>query len=152
MDKQTVDKHFYYEDGKLFRRATCKEAGYTNDEGYRHVSLEGKQYKTHRLIFLMHNGYMPKIVDHINGINDDNYPTNLRECSHTQNQYNSKTPKTNTSGGKGVCWDKQRTKWKASLRINGKVTHLGYFTDLQLAALTVQRARALHHKDFANHG
>lgn len=37
--------------------------------------------------------------------------------------------KNNTSGYKGVTWDKSRQKWQAQMNINNKHIFLGYFKD-----------------------
>lgn len=34
---------------------------------------------------------------------------------------------TNTSGFRGVCWNKARSKWVTQIKVNNKKVHLGYF-------------------------
>ncbi len=46
---------------------------------------------------------------------------------------NSKKPKTNTSGVKGVSWHKIIKKWRAHIQVNGKELHLGYYDELEKA-------------------
>lgn len=61
------------------------------------------------------------LVDHRdgNGLNCQRY--NMRFSNQSQNQQNRGVPKNNTSGYKGVCWDKRKRKWlsqiKAGIRI-----------------------------------
>lgn len=45
-----------------------------------------------------------------------------------------KTPKTNTSGIKGVTWDASRGKWKAQIRFKGKHYNLGRYSDIKDAS------------------
>lgn len=67
-------------------------------------------------------------VDHLNCNGLDNRRANLRVCSQSQNQGNSRRRTDNTSGFKGVSWNKQAGKWQARIRRGGRRVHLGYFT------------------------
>ena len=55
-----------------------KKAGYLNPNMYLSTSIDGKLYLNHRLIFLMHYGYLPKYIDHIDGNHYNNDPANVR--------------------------------------------------------------------------
>lgn len=68
-------------------------------------------------------------VDHINRDPLDNRRCNLRACTPQQNAANKRLHSNNTSGFKGVWWNKQRRKWTSTLRSGGKRYYLGYFTD-----------------------
>lgn len=46
---------------------------------------------------------------------------------------NSKIPITNTSGYKGVTWNKKRKKWQAQIQFKKKNYFLGYFDDKEEA-------------------
>ena len=100
----------------------------------------------------MHKGYLPKIIDHINGDKLDNRIENLRSATVGQNQHNRKTNTNNTSGYKGVCWDKAMKKWRARIKLEDKSIHLGYFTNAEEADKVVRAAREELHGSFANHG
>lgn len=99
--------------------------------------------------FLM-NSPEGMFIDHINGNGLDNRKCNLRICTNTQNQYNASIRKDNTSGFRGVCWNRGSNKWQAYMRVNGKQTSLGLFTCLIKAAKTYDEAAKKYHKDFAN--
>lgn len=86
-----------------------------------------KEYKLHRLIT---NAQPGDQVDHINLNTLDNRKSNLRICTHAENQHNRKMYKTNKSGYKGVYWYKPTKKWKAQISIDGKRISLGYFKDI----------------------
>ena len=67
-------------------------------------------------------------VDHVNNYSLNNRKSNLRICSHSSNLHNSKLHSDNTSGHKGICYDKNRNKWVARIQIKGKMINLGRFS------------------------
>lgn len=109
-------------------------AGYPRADLY----YEGKVItkRVHLLVaqeFLGYTGGDRKIVvDHINEEKDDNRLCNLQVISSRENTSRSK--KNGTSQYVGVCKHTNSDKWKAAIRIDGKVTHLGYFDDEMDAA------------------
>ena len=127
-------------------------AGTVKSHGYLCVGINYNSYRAHRLIFLMHKGYLPKTIDHINGDRLDNRIENLRAVTASQNQHNRKLNSNNTSGYKGVYWAKQTKKWRAEIETSGERVHLGYFDNVEEAAEVLRKAREELHGDFANHG
>ena len=112
----------------------------------RNVCVGGKHTVTslHRDVMGCVNGD-GKIVDHKDGNTLDNRKENLRFSSHAENMRNSRTRKTNTSGIKGVCWDKKRGKWKSVINVDRKAFVLGYYTDIEDAeAAYVKASKELH--------
>jgi hypothetical protein len=155
LTKKYLKTLFAYQDGKLFwkvdrcRARVGSEAGRTKSNGYCEVRVDGKLHGTHRLIFLMHKGYLPRFVDHIDGNPSNNKIENLREASHAENMRNSKKPVNNTSGFKGVTWHKGSKKWVAQCWFNNKKHYVGMFDNLLDAAIAVRDFRIKNHKDFA---
>ena len=90
------------------------------------------------------------IVDHINGNPLDNQKSNLRICSIAENSRNAVKPKNNTSGFKGVTWDKDRRRWVAQIKFNRKTINLGRFTCPIEAARTYNSAAIKYFGEFAN--
>ena len=149
--QERVIELFQYQDGKLYRRKDGKKMGsYTLK--YVRIGIDNKNYKLHRIIFLYHNGYMPKIIDHINGNPHDNRIENLREVTNIQNRYNSRLYSTSKSGVKNVYWQKNCGKWTVTITINGKRKNFGYYTDLEEANQVAINMRNKYLKQFANHG
>jgi hypothetical protein len=140
--------HLYWKINKQKTRAGNK-AG-TNDffQSYVQITLNGKKFLAHRLIFMMFYGYMPKQIDHVNCLKNDNRIENLRICTYSQNQLNIK-PK---NLRKNVSFYKRTGKWQVQLKINQKTLHFGYFEDVELADLVAHEARDLYHGKFARHG
>lgn len=69
------------------------------------VELFGKSYSAARLVMALNGRNVPEmIVDHIDGDTSNNRLENLRMITHPKNTRNAKTPRTNTSGFKGVYW------------------------------------------------
>ena len=111
------------------------EAGYVNEKGYRMISLNGLNYRAHRVIWTMVTGLWPReYLDHINGKTDDNRLSNLREVSHSENHRNRKLQKNNTSGFQGVCWNIKSKRWRSSITVKGRLIHLGTFDSTEEAA------------------
>ena len=157
--QEIVNNLFDYKDGILYWKVKKPNgvnigdpAGSPDSNGYLKTAIKGKFYLNHRLIFLLHNGYLPKYIDHKDTNPKNNKIDNLREATHQQNLLNRKLDKRNTSGVKGVSWHKKYNKWQAQLQINGKYKFLGYFDNLEDAKKVVENVRNIYHKEFANHG
>jgi len=88
-------------------------------------------------------------VDHIHGNTLDNRRSELRLCSHTQNIRNAKLSKRNTSGYKGVSWDKRTKSWASAIRVNKKTIHLGRYSTPQEAHEAYKQAAIKYFGEFA---
>ena len=89
------------------------------------------------------------LTDHINHDTLDNRHENLRLVTATQNNQNKRMQKNNTSGYKGVSWNKERRKWSAYIRTNGSIKFLGYFAVLREAAHAYNNAAKSIFGEFA---
>ncbi|EHL6353356.1 HNH endonuclease, partial [Escherichia coli] len=80
-----------------------KVAGFkTNSQAdYLSIRINGKSYLCHRLAWFYMKGCWPKgLIDHINGVKNDNRISNLREVTRGQNKTNSVS--SSNTGIKGV--------------------------------------------------
>jgi len=120
--------------------------------GYRQVCVVGKKVYAHRVAWKIMTGEDPPIlIDHKNNDHGDNSWTNLRECTHTNNLMNAKTPKDNTSGVKGVTFCAWTGRWRASIVYKRKVIRLGRFDTVEEAALVRRAAATALAGEFARH-
>ena len=103
---------------------------------------------THRVVFYLTHGYMPEVVDHIDGNPSNNHPDNLRAATTMTNRWNSKTPTTNRSGIKGLHYDAKRKQWVAQVTAAGKL-HKKTSNDKDFLVDWLTAKRAEVHKEFA---
>lgn len=102
-------------------------AGYTDDKGYICVTINGIDYRAHRLIWFYVTGKWPENdIDHRDLNRSNNKWNNLRKCVDNQNTMNAPRYKNNTSGMKGVTYAKRTNKYRARFG-GGGCHHLGYF-------------------------
>lgn len=123
---------FFWKNSK--KKKTKGSIGTVNDRGYRLVYMkhEGKtkMIRLHRAMFYHAYGFLPKIVDHIDGNTINNSIFNLREATHLENMRNTKKL--------GVHFIKSAKRWRAVITINGKTKYLGQFKDKE-DAITARR-------------
>ena len=140
-------------------RFANKSAGYlhTHDkDGYRrwmvNIDYNGKSHfvTCSRVIFLLQNGYLTegKQIDHEDVNSTNNSIDNIREITPDQNQRNRKLQKNNTSGHKGVYWDKRNKKWKVQIFANGKSYYFGLYENKEDAIKVAIEARKKLHGEF----
>lgn len=86
-------------------------AGYLDKRGYTRIKIDGKNYLSHRLVWLYHYGIFPAgQIDHINGKRSDNKLNNIRDCTAHENMRNRGMQSNNTSGVTGVKLTKAHLK------------------------------------------
>jgi hypothetical protein len=119
------------------------------------VTFDKEKYKnTKKLGYLYMHRMINKtpnelFTDHINGNRLDNRRENLRTVTKSQNMLNKGTPRHNKSGYKGVYCHKQNNKWRASISIYGKQTHIGYFESKEDAARAYNEMALKYHGEYA---
>lgn len=123
----------------------------TRGNNYNRIQVFGRAYGAHRLSWLYTHGYWPDKIDHIDGNGLNNKLTNLRNVSNQQNCRNKRLMPTNTSGFCGVYFVKTRKKWRAFIRHENKILHLGDFIckDDAISARKMANIKYGYHE---NHG
>jgi hypothetical protein len=134
-------------------QATTTKCGWYAQRAIPHPAKPGKETAQlmHRLILGLEFGDKRK-VDHENGDGLCNTKGNLRIATSIQNARNRVAHKGNTSGYKGVCWEKDRGKWHAHITSDGKSRRLGSFEDKERAHFAYCEAAARLHGEFGNTG
>ncbi|KAB0570606.1 HNH endonuclease signature motif containing protein [Brucella pituitosa] len=92
--------------------AAGKTAGNYRSDGYIRITIDKKRYYAHRIIYALSRGInltdVPSEIDHIDKNHMNNRPNNLRPATRSQNLMNTALRADNTSGIKGVGFDKRR--------------------------------------------
>lgn len=137
LNHEQLKKNVSYdpETGIFTRLSTNKSCGSNNGNGYLRIKINGKGYLAHRLAIYFIDGVMPENeIDHINGNTLDNRLMNLRIASSSKNLWNAKKPSSNKTGYKGIYLNQKTNRWRATISINNKRIHLGYYKCKEEAA------------------
>lgn len=126
-------------------RIKKKPAGTKLNNGYMGVLIGGKRYYSHRVAWALHTGAWPEDqIDHINGVKTDNRIENLRAATNNENGKNYGFNSRNTSGVKGVYYDKENAKWMAQIKVDGRSIKLGRFREFDDAVAARKVAEDKH--------
>lgn len=109
------------------------------DNGYARATIKGYTVRLHQLIMKRVFATDSLELDHRNRNKLDCRKQNLRVCSRSTNTQNTNLRRNNTSGVKGVWYDKSQNSWIAQIMVNYKRICLGTFKDKQ-EAIKVRRA------------
>lgn len=108
--EEYIKKHFHYHsDGSITRDDRPNSGGSLDKDGYLIIKVKGKQFKAHRIVWLLNYGRFPKKeIDHINRKRTDNRIENLREADRQLQVENTERHPNRDTGVIGVYVD--RTK------------------------------------------
>lgn len=126
---------------------------YKDSDGYIRTNITKSDGK--RTALLMHQLIMGtdgvhQFPDHIHGKDsrNDNRRSNLRITTRSQNNINQPIRKDNTSGIKGVYWNKELNKWRVRIQINYKRVFIGDYDTLEEAKIARMKAEEKYHKEY----
>lgn len=102
--------------------------------------------RMHRLVMDATEDYL---VDHINRNPLDNRKSNLRVCTQAENSRNVGVSQSNTTGFKGVYFEKLNNKYRARIKYNGERISLGCYTNAIDAAIAYDKKAIELFGDFA---
>lgn len=119
-------------------------ADYAQEGEYRNVTIKGRSYRAHRIIWKMVTGEEPQgEVDHRDLNRSNNRWLNLRDASHSDNGCNKSLYRNNTTGLTGVY--PHGSVFYAQIKQHGRQVHLGTFRTPEAAhAAYLAAARELH--------
>ena len=116
----------------------------SNKGKYERIGLgkygQQKKHFVHRLVAetFIPNPECKEQVDHIDSDTFNNHMSNLRWVTANENMHNLKS-------ANGYCWDKHAQKWKAYIRLNNKLIHLGVYNTEEEARQTYLDAKKIYH-------
>lgn len=98
------------------------------------VSFKGEkiEFKVHVLIFLLHHGYVPRLIDHIDGNYFNNKIENLQPLNNQLNTSKATMFSHNTTGYRGVSI--HLGKFAVKLKFDGKPYSVGRYNSAGEAA------------------
>ena len=115
-------------------------AGTVDQDGYIKIRVDGHQYLAHHLAWIYMFDKKPSEIDHIDRVRNNNSINNLREVTSAENSKNTGMWGHNTSGFKGVSWNRATKKWVAYINVNSTHKHLGTYLDFFAAISARLRA------------
>jgi hypothetical protein len=124
-----------------------QQAGAVGANGYIYICLDQKDYLAHRLMWLYVYGAIPLLqIDHIDRNRANNKPINLRLATQKQNSENMFRSKTNTTGHRGVHFNKKAktNPWQSHITHNYIKIHLGNYSTLEEAVESRRQAESYY--------
>ena len=123
-------------------------AGWREKDGSARIMVDRHRYFSHRLAWLWMTGeWPPSLIDHKDTDRSNNRWKNLRLATQSQNLGNSKRPRNNMSGFKGVR--RVNGRWHARIKVGYVEKHLGYFDTPEDAHAAYCAAAKQHFGEFA---
>ena len=154
MDIELAHSLFEYRDGALYWKSDVARnvkagdrVGKNRKIGRSRVYYKNNIYSAHRIIFAMHHGYYPEVVDHINNDGHDDRIENLRAADMKTNAQNRKRHSLNTTGVKNV--GVKNNKWRVTVTRNDGTTMDKQFKHFDIACTIAELARLKYHGEFA---
>jgi|SRR4030095_7955285 hypothetical protein len=126
-----------------WRASDCRPNGVV----YAIATIARKSVFMHRLILGANPG---QYVDHINFDGLDNRRENLRLCTPAQSAQHKRMMVTNSSGYRGVNFNKEHKKYAAEIWVESRRVFLGYFDTAEEASVAYRKAAVVLHKEFTH--
>jgi hypothetical protein len=147
----------YDPDSGIFRwrvstsnRAPVGSLAGTMSRGYCLINIDGIKYVASNLAWLYVTGEWPTTgIDHRDQDSTNDKWENLRLADQSQNCANSRTHSNNTSGYRGVSWNKKRQKWRAYIAFNQRQYECGFFDSIEEASEARDAKAIILHGEFA---
>lgn len=139
-----ISGNLYWKEDRGTARVGAR-AGSVSNVGYRIISIDGRNYREHRIIWFMTHGRWPSpFIDHIDGDKANNRLSNLREATSSLNNQNRNKPQRH-SLLKVLGVSRKRDRFYAEIGVNGERKKLGGFESLEEAAKAYRDAKKEFH-------
>jgi len=142
----TVDDRFYKRLMAMASWSYHKSKG----GGYAHGIVNGKWAFMHRVIWKLAGRRLPRLLDHRDNNGLNNQLDNLRPATYSQNIHHRGPTRRNTSGYKGVYYQRRSKKWYTQIMVRGVYHYLGCFKNARKAALAYDKAALRYIGEFAH--
>lgn len=141
--EQYILDNFSYDNGVITRTDRKNSDGSLDAYGYLIFKVKGKQFKAHRIAWLLNYGSFPeKELDHINRIKTDNRIENLRESNRKQQMHNIYRKPNKDTGIVGIYLDKTKgLKKNFAFSFEGKTYR---FYSLEEAIISKQKMEEIY--------
>jgi hypothetical protein len=120
--------------------------------GHTVYGIRSKRNGTKNISILLHRAIMGDPngmeIDHEDGDGLNNRKANLRMATRAENARNRRKNQNNTSGVKSVDWDPVRKKWRARIKVDGKIHYLGRYETIEMAKTAYVAASEKMHGEF----
>jgi hypothetical protein len=164
LTQEDINEIFEYKDGDLYwkidiysgknyKRCNVKigdKVGCIDKKGYKVFNYDGKQYKISRVIFLIHNGYLPEKIVYKDSNILNTRIENLLEANSSQIFYRKNEYLHNKTGYRGVSFNNKKNKYRVYFRKNNKRVYLGVYNTTEEANKVYKIAREKYFGEFLN--
>lgn len=136
-----------------FAGKLCGSLSKTNS-GRRYLQIRDRTGRllAHRVAWVLYYGFVPDIIDHVDGNGLNNKIQNLRNVTTSENAMNQRLSVANTTGVTGVYRTKsKKNPYKAQIKIKGKSVSLGFFKTIEDAS-KARNAANIKYGFHSNHG
>lgn len=138
--QEMFNHHLRYEDGKLYRRIRTRYTPVGKEVGSRTpddtcVCVSSLNFARALIIYEMHFGSTPSnlMVGHLDKDIYNDKLENLFLENNNVKGLTTKIPRTNTSGHKGISFNKRMNKWHTYIGVSNRRINLGYYHDIENA-------------------
>lgn len=141
-----VDESDFNKLSKLKWFAVKKSTGFYAVRNLYLGNGKSRPYYMHQFLMKPPKG---KYVDHKDHNTLNNCRSNLRVCSPLESARNKSLPKNNTSGYKGVSWNRTNNSWVANIKVGSKMSYLGMFATKFAAAYAYDKSATKNFGEFS---